>query len=130
MFLLICEDEYIHMEISLMVHEIEHCINGSDCLKKIDILMLIKLTVGPKLSENVHADNANVVSSLGSSSLFSLEEPHSLEPAVNVNVFKDGMDFVFVDPKVVEGVDEPVSTILKSIASLITNPAVTCKIFF
>ncbi|GJY55545.1 reverse transcriptase domain-containing protein [Tanacetum coccineum] len=36
----------------------------------------------------------------------------------------------FVDPNVVEGVDEPVSTIPNSFASLVTNEVVTCKVNF
>ncbi|GJS66640.1 ATPase, F1/V1/A1 complex, alpha/beta subunit [Tanacetum coccineum] len=42
-------------------------------------------------------------------------------------VVKDGMNSGFVDPKVVEGVDEPVSTIPKSFTSLVTNVAVMSK---
>ncbi|GJV86708.1 reverse transcriptase domain-containing protein [Tanacetum coccineum] len=42
-------------------------------------------------------------------------------------VVKNGMDSGFVDPKVVEGVDEPVSTTPKYFKSLVTNEAVTCK---
>ncbi|GJS02358.1 hypothetical protein Tco_0318866 [Tanacetum coccineum] len=40
-------------------------------------------------------------------------------------VVKDGMEYGFVDPKVMKGVDEPVSTIPKSFASLVTNEVVT-----
>ncbi|GKB27498.1 hypothetical protein Tco_0866899 [Tanacetum coccineum] len=36
----------------------------------------------------------------------------------------------FMDPKIVEGVDKPVSTIPKSFASLVTSEAVTCKVNF
>ncbi|GKD17235.1 hypothetical protein Tco_1206393, partial [Tanacetum coccineum] len=42
-------------------------------------------------------------------------------------VVKDGMDSGFVDLKVVEGLYESVSTVLKSFASLVTNEAGTCK---
>ncbi|GKC98861.1 hypothetical protein Tco_1169136 [Tanacetum coccineum] len=47
-----------------------------------------------------------------------------------VEVVKDGMDSGFVDLKVVEGVDESVSNIPRSFASLVTNKAVTCKVNF
>ncbi|GJX84728.1 hypothetical protein Tco_0335502 [Tanacetum coccineum] len=47
-----------------------------------------------------------------------------------VEVVKDGMDSSFVDLKVMEGVDESVSNIPKSFASLVTNKAVTCKVNF
>nr|GEU85515.1 hypothetical protein [Tanacetum cinerariifolium] len=39
----------------------------------------------------------------------------------------DGKDSGFVDPKVVEGVDESVSTIPNFFTSLVTNEAITCK---
>ncbi|GJS09342.1 retrovirus-related pol polyprotein from transposon TNT 1-94 [Tanacetum coccineum] len=45
-------------------------------------------------------------------------------------VVKDGMDSGFVDPKVLEGVNEQVSTIPKSFLSLVTIEAVTCKVIF
>ncbi|GJZ98547.1 hypothetical protein Tco_0671000 [Tanacetum coccineum] len=47
-----------------------------------------------------------------------------------VEVVKDGMDSGFVDLKVMEGVDESVSNIPNSFASLVTNKAVTCKVNF
>ncbi|GJU56765.1 hypothetical protein Tco_1234531 [Tanacetum coccineum] len=43
-------------------------------------------------------------------------------------VVKDDMDSGFMDPMVMEGVDEQESTIPKSFASLVTNEALTCKV--
>ncbi|GKB55881.1 reverse transcriptase domain-containing protein [Tanacetum coccineum] len=45
-------------------------------------------------------------------------------------VVKDGMDSGCMDPKVVEGVNEPVIIIPKSFASLVTNKAATSKVNF
>ncbi|GKE41807.1 hypothetical protein Tco_1469091 [Tanacetum coccineum] len=42
-------------------------------------------------------------------------------------VVKDAMYSSFMDPKVVEQVEEPMSTIPKSFVSLVTNETVTCK---
>ncbi|GKA08186.1 hypothetical protein Tco_0687517 [Tanacetum coccineum] len=45
----------------------------------------------------------------------------------SLEVVKDGMDSGCVDPKVVEGVNEPMSTIPKSFVSLVTNEVATSK---
>ncbi|GJR00610.1 zinc knuckle CX2CX4HX4C containing protein [Tanacetum coccineum] len=45
-------------------------------------------------------------------------------------VVKDGMNSGYVDPKVMEGVNEPISTIPNCFASLVTNEAATSKVNF
>ncbi|GKB96785.1 zinc knuckle CX2CX4HX4C containing protein [Tanacetum coccineum] len=98
---------------------------------KLDVNVISSAGLGNDLTkDNVDGDLAKGTNVVSFDESFPLLNTSRNSIGGRPEVFKDGMDFVFVDPKVVEGVDEPVSTIPKSIASLITNPAVTCKVNF
>nr|GEX79037.1 hypothetical protein [Tanacetum cinerariifolium] len=73
------------------------------------------------------AKRTNVVSN--DESFLVLSTPGNLRGG-SLEVVKDGMDSDFVDPKVLEGVNEHVSTITKSFVCLVTIEAITCNVIF
>ncbi|GKC36835.1 probable indole-3-pyruvate monooxygenase YUCCA10 [Tanacetum coccineum] len=94
-----------------------------------------KVTVCVDEATNSTGDQAKGTNVFSNDDLFSVLNSPKNSSGWSPDAVKDGMDSgpgitFFVDLKVVEGVDELVSTIPKSFASLVTKEAVTSKVNF
>ncbi|GKE35690.1 hypothetical protein Tco_1455012, partial [Tanacetum coccineum] len=84
-------------------------------------------TLATECGKNVDGDPAKGTNVVSNDQSFLVMNTSGNLIGGGFKVVKDGMEYGFVDPKVMKGVDEPVSTILKSFASLVTNEVVTYK---
>ncbi|GKG10702.1 hypothetical protein Tco_0342102, partial [Tanacetum coccineum] len=94
-----------------------------------------KVTICVDEATNITSDPTKGTNVVSNEDLFPVLNSPRNSSIGSPDVVKDAMDYgpdptLFVDLKVKEGVDEPVSTILKSFASLATNEVVTSKVNF
>ncbi|GJV19706.1 hypothetical protein Tco_1368726 [Tanacetum coccineum] len=95
---------------------------------KLDINVISSGGLGNDITkDNVDGDLVKGTNVVSFDELFPLLNTSRNSIGGILEVVKDAMYSSFMDPKVVEQVEEPMSIIPKSFVSLVTNEAVTCK---